>query len=271
MLRNQEFDAAEVSLASYIIAKSRGAPFTAIPVFPRRLFSQNHIFVAENSGITSPAQLAGKRVIIWAFQVTMSVLAKGDMQRDHGLNWRSVEWLTLAPEEIDVPGVPITRLEARIDPIDALIEGRAEAYINPHPPEKAMSRSHGIRRLFEDPAAQCERHFARYGFYPIMHLIAIKNATVNAVPDIPTVLFDLWEDAKAIATDFYHDPGYGLPALLRLGYERQQETQGSDIWPSGLKANRGNLEQFMENMVDQKLIAKPLPLEQLFHESMRDS
>ena len=66
MLRKHEFDAAEVSLASYIIAKERGAPFTAIPVFPRRLFSQNHIFVSEKSGISHPAALAGKRIAVWA-------------------------------------------------------------------------------------------------------------------------------------------------------------------------------------------------------------
>ena len=39
MLRDREFDAAETSLASYIVAKSRGLPFSAIPIFPRRLFS----------------------------------------------------------------------------------------------------------------------------------------------------------------------------------------------------------------------------------------
>ena len=59
MLRGLEFDAAEVSLASYIIARTRGVPLTAVPVFPRRLFSQNHIFVNKAAGTalraTSPA------------------------------------------------------------------------------------------------------------------------------------------------------------------------------------------------------------------------
>ena len=39
MLQKGEFDICELSLSSYLIAKSRGLPFTAIPVFPRRLFS----------------------------------------------------------------------------------------------------------------------------------------------------------------------------------------------------------------------------------------
>jgi 4,5-dihydroxyphthalate decarboxylase len=34
-----EFEAAEFSLASYLMARDRGLELTAIPVFPRRLFS----------------------------------------------------------------------------------------------------------------------------------------------------------------------------------------------------------------------------------------
>lgn len=55
MLRELEFDAAEVSLCSYILAKTRGVPLTGIPVFPRRLYSQNHIWVRTDSGIKEPA------------------------------------------------------------------------------------------------------------------------------------------------------------------------------------------------------------------------
>jgi len=41
MLQHAEFDICEVSLSFYLTAKSRGKAFTAIPVFPRRLFSQS--------------------------------------------------------------------------------------------------------------------------------------------------------------------------------------------------------------------------------------
>jgi 4,5-dihydroxyphthalate decarboxylase len=54
MLVGHEFDIAEVSLASDIISKRAGAPFCAVPVFPRRLFSQNHIFVKADAGIENP-------------------------------------------------------------------------------------------------------------------------------------------------------------------------------------------------------------------------
>ena len=37
-LRDFEFDAAELSLSSYLIAIDRGMPVHAVPIFPRRLF-----------------------------------------------------------------------------------------------------------------------------------------------------------------------------------------------------------------------------------------
>src|SRR5437016_9471475 len=82
MLQKGEFDVAELSLSSYLMAKSRGMPFTAIPVFPRRLFSLSQMWVNVDAGINSPPNLIGKRVGLSTFQTTLSVLAKGDLQSE---------------------------------------------------------------------------------------------------------------------------------------------------------------------------------------------
>src|SRR4030095_9938955 len=54
MLQKAEFDAAELSLSSYLMAKSRGMPFTAIPVFPRRLFSHSRVWINVGASGFSP-------------------------------------------------------------------------------------------------------------------------------------------------------------------------------------------------------------------------
>ncbi len=267
MLHDKEFAAAETSLASYIIAKSYGAPFTAIPIFPRRLFSQNHIFVADQSPARQPGDLIGKRILVWAFQVTMSVLAKADMQRYYGADWKSMQWLTLQPEEVPIEGISVKRVPAGCDPLQMLREKQAEAFIYPHPPAEAISGKHGIRRLFADPANACRDYFKQTRYYPIMHLIVLQQSVVEANSDLPIVLMKLWEEAKAISEDYYHDPGFGLVALNRLGFEQQCKDWGADIWPSGVRANRSNLERFIDDMVDQGLIARPLALDELFHAS----
>src|SRR3974377_1575539 len=52
-----EFDIAEVSMSSYLMAKGRGFPLTGIPVFPRRLFSQSQMWVHPDSTFGHPRDL----------------------------------------------------------------------------------------------------------------------------------------------------------------------------------------------------------------------
>ena len=266
MIHRGEFEAAELSLSSYIVARSRGAPLTAIPTFPRRLFSQNHFFVREDSPLERLSDLAGKRVVLHAFQVTMSVLAKGDLA-DYGLDWRDVSWLTLHDEEVPGQTPAWERLPPGTDQV-ALVLGRgADAFVSPHPPLEAMSGRHGVRRLLRDPQAECERRHAALGYAPVMHLIALREDVAAARPDLPLLLMRLWDEARALAEDYYTDPGYALSMFARFDFERQQATLGRDVWRSGLAANRANLERFMGYMVDQGIIPRPLPTELLFHAS----
>src|SRR4029079_5643056 len=72
MLQQGEFDVAELSLSSYLMAKSRGMPFTAIPVFPRRLFSLSQMWVNIEAGIERPFDLIGKKVGLHSFQNTLA-------------------------------------------------------------------------------------------------------------------------------------------------------------------------------------------------------
>src|ERR687894_432461 len=80
MLQKQEFDICELSLSSYLMAKSRAMPFTAIPVFPALFFPRRQMGGIVDPEIDSPADLLGKQVGLSTFQTTLSVLAKGDLQ-----------------------------------------------------------------------------------------------------------------------------------------------------------------------------------------------
>lgn len=266
MLIDQEFDIAEVSLASFITARCHGqTDLVGIPIFPRRLFSQNHVFVAADADLHHPRDLRGRRVAIWAFQVTMSVLAKGDMQRDHGLDWREVHWMTENPEEIAHDygaDVSITRLPAGFDPLRALTEGQVDAYINPHPPEALMTPGNGVRRLFADPEAETRDYFERHGYFPIMHLLAAKPAVLDEHPGLVTELGRVFGQARAMARSWYTDPGFSLLMHARNLLEREAAAYAPQVWPDGIAANRVNLEDFIGYCLDQRLIARaPSPPE----------
>ena len=53
--------------------------------------------------------------------------------------------------------------------------------------------------------------------------------------------------------------------------EEERRLLGPDPWPSGIAANRANLERFIQYEVDQGLIPEPLRVEDLFFETMLDT
>jgi 4,5-dihydroxyphthalate decarboxylase len=269
-LEDGEFDIAETSLSSHIIATSRGAPFVGIPVFPRRLFSQNHFFVNVNSGIETPADLAGKKIIIRTFQTTMTVLALGDLKFEYGVDWRDINWIVAIDEVMkldDRKGVNVQQVDLDADVGRMLIEGEADAMIYPHPPPAVLEAKDRVRPLFPDRRAEALRYHRKHGYYPIMHVIAFKKALIDAEPWLAQAVMDMWDDSARQAREFYEDPGYATLAFARNELEEETESLGANPWPSGLKANRKNLENFIEYSVDQLLIREPIAVDSLFHES----
>ena len=272
-LQDREFDIAETSLSSHIISVSRGEPFVGIPVFPRRLFSQNHILVTAASGIENPKDLEGKRVVINAFQVTMTVLALGDLKFEYGVDLTKVHWISTYDEVLQIgarDGFSDSKVPDGTDPGQLLLSGAADAIIFPHPPASVLGTDK-VRPLFADRKAEALRYFGKLGYYPIMHLIAFQAPVIEANPGLAQGIAEMWDAAKAEADHFYEDPGYANLAFARNEFEDQQTRMRNNAWPSGLSANRANLERFITYMADQGLIEAPMPVENLFHPSSLDS
>src|SRR5215510_9217770 len=78
MLRHREFDAAEMSLSSYVLSLCQPKPpFIAIPAFPSRFFRHSCIYVHGGSRIREPRDLAGKKVGTPEYQMTAPVWIRG--------------------------------------------------------------------------------------------------------------------------------------------------------------------------------------------------
>lgn len=269
MIRDREFDAAEVSLSSYLMAVDRGFPLTAIPVFPRRLFSQPLIFCHERSGIASPRDLTGKRIGVNSFQTTLSVLAKGDLQEEYGVPWRTIAWYTASEEALPFTleeGVRVEAIPAGKRIGEMVGRGELDAVILPHPPRSVLE-GRGVRRLFADPRAETLRYFKKNGYYPIMHLIALKAELAAKHPWVADALMEAFARAWAVAAEYYDDPNWSRLAWARQLVDEERAALGEDPWPNGIARNRVNLERFMRYSHDQGLIKAPFPVESLFVES----
>src|SRR6185295_6839315 len=193
MLQQGEFDVAELSLSSYLMAKSRGMPFTAIPVFPRRLFSLSQMWVNIEAGIERPIDLVGKKVGLHSFQNTLATLSKGDLQSEFEVPWRKIHWVLNKKDNIPFEpekGVKIDQLADGTDAGKLLESGEISAMMTPHPPKPVLRGSSKIRRLFEDPKAEDLRYYTKNGFFPIMHVVAFKDEVLKKFPEAAQDLFD---------------------------------------------------------------------------------
>ncbi|MDC0033623.1 4,5-dihydroxyphthalate decarboxylase [Alphaproteobacteria bacterium] len=272
MLQDGEFDAAEVSLSSYVMAKARGLPFTAIPAFPRRLFSQTQMYVPVTSDIIDPQALAGKRVGLQSFQTTLAVLAKGDLAFEYDVDLRSIHWVVRSNETIAFePGDEweIEYVAADADLGTLLADSAIDALFFSRVPTPLETGA--VRRLFPDPKEACAGFYGRNGFFPIMHVIAIKDDVIAANPSIPRTLLDLYGQAKALAASYMDDPGWSQLPWARMAREEQNGLLNGDLWPVGYAGNHTNIERFIGYSHNQGLIDRQLSPDALFHESVLDT
>jgi len=270
MLQKGEFDICELSLSSYLIAKSRGMPFTAIPVFPRRLFSLSQMWVNVNAGITSPRDLIGKKVGLSTFQTTLSVLAKGDLQAEYDVPWRQLDWYISKDEA--VPLKPMAGVKMQLlkpgQKIGAMLEkGEIAALMVPHPPKEALRGGGPIRRLFADSRAEEAKYFKKNGYYPIMHVVAFRDEVLAKNPWLAKSIADAFDKAKEACIEYYDDPNWSRFVWGRHLFEEERAAFGDDPWPHGIKKNRANLERFIGYSLDQGLMEKELSVEDLFVET----
>ena len=267
MLQRSEFDICELSLSSYLIAKSRGMPFTAIPVFPRRLFSLSQMWVNKNLGIKSLQDLIGKKVGLSTFQTTLSVLAKGDLQAEYGVPWRKLDWYMSKDEAVPIKPIDGVRMQI-LKPgqkIGAMLEnGEIDALMVPHPPKEALRGGGNIRRLFTDPKAEETKYFRKNGYYPIMHVVAFKDQVLAQYPWLGRSVMEAFDKAKEACVEYYDDPNWSRFVWGRHLFEEERIAFGEDPWPHGVKKNRANLERFIGYSLDQGLMEKKLEVEELF-------
>ena len=92
-LKFGEFEVAEMSMSSFLIAKSQGADMVALPVFPSRRFFHAEQSYHVDSGIKEPGDLNGKRIGVQNWLTTTAVWARGLLEDEYGLDPKSVTWI----------------------------------------------------------------------------------------------------------------------------------------------------------------------------------
>ena len=267
-LRNKEFDVAEVSLSSYIIARDRGLPFRAIPVFLHRRFRHGFIFINKNKGITKPTDLIGKKIGVKSYQVTAVLWLRGMLEHEYGVPHRSIDWYTDLDEDIDFTppdGLRLTRVRDSQSVEKMLAEGELDALLHPDIIDPIVDKDPRVGLLFENPKAAEIEYYQRTNIFPIMHTMGFKAEVVERYPWAPRSLFKAFEQAKAIGMKRMRNPRVAPVAWYQEAWDEQERLLGPDPWQYGLGAqNVNNIQTLMGYSQEQGMISRMIPMDELF-------
>jgi 4,5-dihydroxyphthalate decarboxylase len=267
-LRGQEFDVAEVSCSSYLIARDQGLPFVAVPVFPHRRFRHGFIYINTSKGIRSPKDLIGKRIGVKQFQSSAIVWLRGILSSEYGVPQDSIEWFSELDESIEFappPGLKVSRLPNGALVEDLLAKGELDAALHPELIGPIVKRDPRVARLFADPRAEELSYFRKTGVFPIMHVLGIRREVHEAHPWVASTLYAAFDKAKAQAMRRMRNPRIVPLVFYTDVWEEQERTFGSDPWEYGLtERNRHILETLTGYAHEQGLTKRLLAVDDLF-------
>lgn len=267
-LRNRDFDIAETSASSYIVARDQGMPLNALPVFLHRRFRHGFVFINTGKGISRPIDLIGRKVGIKSFLVTAGHWMRGILEHEYGVPHKSIEWFAELDEDIDfTPPVDlkITRLPRNKSVEVMLAEGELDALIHSDIIKPMETGDPRVARLWPDYKAEEIRYYRKTGIFPIMHVMGIKPEIVDRYPWVSINLFQAFEKAKAVAMRRLDNPRIVPLAWYLDAWEEQKELLGLDPWEYGLTdKNRHTLETLAGYSYEQGLTQRRWTSDELF-------
>jgi 4,5-dihydroxyphthalate decarboxylase len=267
MLRDEEFDASEMSLSNYMIALGKGdRRFVAIPVFPSRVFRHAYVWINTRSGIQKPQDLKGKRIGIADYSMTALLFVRGFLQHQYGVMPHDVHWFRRRSEHvsIEIPaGVRIDNI-GKDQTLDDLLEaGELDAVALTSPPRGFLAGLPEIKRLFPDARAVEAEYYRQTKIFPIMHMVVIRRAIYEKDPSLAVRLAEGFETAKHLSFEGYAE---GLSCLpwIHLDFEYARQVLGDDVYPYGVKKNLATLEAATLYSNEQGLTRRKFSVDELF-------
>jgi 4,5-dihydroxyphthalate decarboxylase len=234
------FDGGEMSISSFIQAKSLGAPLLALPIFLKRGLVQRSLFCSLNSPLVSPEQLRGKRVGLVYNTSSMGAWMRGVLDEEYQLSRSSPLWFTLTPssprtftetklaeipkefvgekieawEELDGYSHNLERRELFL--ISLLEKGELDAVVS----YKTRIAANNIRPLLPTEE-KFWSHYQKRGVYPINHIFVIQEEVFSKYPNIFSDLLSLFKESRKLWLNYLPDDKRGAmeKEVNRLGWD----------------------------------------------------
>jgi len=275
-----EWDIAEFSMAKYVsLVGTRTARFTAIPVFPSRVFRQSAFYVATSAQIRNAKDLANKRIGIPEWAQTAGVYARAFLQHQCGVRLGDIHWVQAG---VNQPGrqEKVTsslpngvKIETAGDRSlnEMLLAGELDGIITAREPASFLAHDARIERLWPDYQPIEETYYQETGIFPIMHVVVIRNDVLERARWVAMNILQAFEEAKTNSNRRLSSIVNSTVAIpwLHQAYRHAQQVFGNDFWPYGIDANRRTLEAFVEYCREQGVTQRAVSIDELFPHEMQ--
>ena len=236
VVRDLEFDVAEIAIVTFLMAKAYGKPYVLLPAVMFGRFQ--HPYLMSTSGL-KPKQLEGKSVAIRSNSVTTVAWLRGILSDDYGVDLSKVRWITFEDAHVaefeDPPNSE--RAPAGKTALGMLLAGEVDAAILSDP----VPQDPRLRPVIPDPPAAIESWRRRKAPLQINHMVAIRTALVG---EVSREVFRLLSESRKIAER-----------------ECKSSVEGS---PFGIEENRRNLEVAVDYVHRQGLVPRRYAVDELF-------
>jgi ABC-type nitrate/sulfonate/bicarbonate transport system substrate-binding protein len=265
MVRGLEFDICEMAMTTYLCARDHGKPFTAIPVFPMRAFHHGAIVYNTNAGIHSPKDLEGRKVgVNRGYTVTTGLWARSILQHEYGVDLSRVTWVLSGDEHVAEyrPPPNVVPIAAGTTLEELLIAGEIAAAIG------VQVESPDVKPLIPNAQEAGFEALRERGHYPINHTVVVRNALLDARPDLAPDIFDAFAGAKRIYIERLREGRVDAASPTDHVFRRVMDITGDPL-PYGIDANRQALEAIVQHSVEQGILSRSVAVEELFPQNTR--
>jgi len=261
MVRGLEFDVSEMALTTYICARSFGKRFTALPIFLVRAFHHGAILHDVNGGIDHPKDLEGKKVgVNRGYTVTTGLWARHVLQHQYGVDLNKITWVLSGDEHVAEyrPPANVVRIEKGRKMSQMLASGELAAAIG------IEADAPALQPLIPNALEAGLDALHQTGHYPINHLIVVKDEVLAAHPGLASGIFEAFAEAKRLYVQRLERGLIDKPTAADEVHRRVMQITGKDPLPYGIVPNRRMLEQAVASAVEQRIIGRPIKVEELF-------
>lgn len=207
LANHPDYDAGEMSFSRYALGRAKGqTSIVGVPHFIMRAFRHRCIITAADSGLTSIAQLKGKRIGMTGWQDSGNTWTRAILRRA-GIGIDDAEWfvgrLTQDHPVVDRlagygrPG-RISAVPGERPMVDLLRSGELHAVFTPFMPPGFFDPGSGLRQLLPDCRAAEVAYFRDVGYVPGIHVLGIKPQIVDQHPWLPKALSELFDASSLL-------------------------------------------------------------------------